>query len=349
MTKKARVLFDGFLRGSRLLALIGVAVMPLFATVGWAADLSGSGDHPLLKRFGGAEIVGYDVKRFDEYELQTSSYKRYDLQAKRREFVEPPLKLEGGVTRIWYEAAGKASSAELAGNYRNELKDQGFRILYDSTKDRAVTNWSGFLNAFGDMKIKTSRKNYIFYAADQQGIRVLSAVKERSEGDVYVYLIAVEWARDDSTYKARQGAYAAVDIIEVRPMQQNMVVVKAAEMSKAITLTGRVALYGIFFDTDQATIKPESRAALHEIAKLLQQEPNLALHVVGHTDNIGTLAHNLDLSRRRADAVKVALTSEFGIAVGRLTSNGVACLAPLAANSTEEGRANNRRVELVPR
>jgi hypothetical protein len=98
--------------------------MPLFAAAGLAADLPDAGDHPLLKRFGGAEIVGYDVKRFDEYELQTSSYKRYDLQAKRREFVEPPLKLEGGVTRIWYEVAGKASSAELAGNYRNELKAQ---------------------------------------------------------------------------------------------------------------------------------------------------------------------------------------------------------------------------------
>jgi OmpA-OmpF porin, OOP family len=349
MMKKGKVLLYGMLQGRRLLALIGFAVMPLFAAAGWAADLPGAGDHPLLKRFGGAEIVGYDVKRFDEYELQTSSYKRYDLQTKRREFAEPPLKLEGGVTRIWYEAAGKASSAELAGNYRNELKAGGFRILYDSAKDTDATNWSGFLNAFGNLKIKTSRSNYLFLAADQQGIRVLSAVKERSEGDVYVCLTTVEWARDDSTYKARQGAYAAVDIIEVRPMQQNMVVVKADEMSKAITLTGRVALYGIFFDTDQATIKPESRATLGEIAALLKQEPNLALHVVGHTDNVGAFAHNLDLSRWRADAVKGALTSEFGIAAGRLTSNGVACLAPVAANTTEEGRAKNRRVELVPR
>ena len=347
--KRGKVLCDGFLQGSRLLALIGVAVMSLFAVAGWAADLPGSGDHPLLKRFGGAEIVGYDVKRFDEYELQTSTYKRYDLQVKRREFAAPPLKLEGGVTRIWYEAAGEASSAELAGNYRNELKAGGFRILYDSAKDPAATNWSGFLNAFGNLKIKTSRSHYAFYAADHQGIRVLSAVKERPEGDVYVYLTAVEWARDDSTYKARQGAYAAVDIIQVRPMQQNMVVVKADEMSRAITLTGRVALYGIFFDTDQATIKPESRATLQEIAQLLKQAPKLALHVVGHTDNVGSFDHNLDLSRRRADAVKGALTREFGIAPGRLIPNGVGCLAPVAANTTEEGRAKNRRVELVPR
>jgi outer membrane protein OmpA-like peptidoglycan-associated protein len=112
---------------------------------------------------------------------------------------------------------------------------------------------------------------------------------------------------------------------------------------------GRVALYGILFDTDQATIKTESRPALQEIAKLLQQEPNLNLHVVGHTDNTGTFEHNLDLSKRRAAAVKAALTKAFGIATGRLTPNGVASLAPVATNTTEEGRAKNRRVELVPR
>jgi outer membrane protein OmpA-like peptidoglycan-associated protein len=349
MMNKRKELCHGVLKRGGLLTVTGIALTFLTVLTGWAADLPNSKDHPLLKRFGGSEIVGYDVKRFDEYELQTSTFKRYDIQARRREFTDPPLKLEGGVTRIWYEAAGDASSAELASNYRNELQAQGFRILYDSTKDPAAVNWSGFLNTFGDMDINTNRSNYTFYAADQQGIRVLSAVKERPEGDVYVYLIAVEWARDDATYKAGKGAYAAVDIIVVRPMRQNMVLVKADEMAKKISETGRVALYGIYFETDQATIKPDSRPALKEIANLLKQEPELALHVVGHTDNAGSFEHNLDLSRRRAEAVKAALTKEYGIAAGRLTPNGVAYLAPVASNATEEGRAKNRRVELVSR
>ncbi|MEJ2528644.1 MAG: OmpA family protein [Gammaproteobacteria bacterium] len=350
MTIDTRALRFWGLHGGGMPALLLVAALiSLTAATGWAADLPNSKDHPLIKRFGGSEIVGYDVKRFDEYSLQTSTFKRYNLDSKRREFVQPPLQLEGGVTRIWYEAAGEASSAELMGNYRNELKAQGFRIIYDSTKDPAAGKWPGFLNPFGDINIRTNRSSYIFMAADYQGIRVLSAVKERPQGDIYVYLTAVEWPRNDSTYKAKQGAYAAVDIIEVRPMKQNMVVVKAAEMSKAIALNGRVALYGILFDTDQATIKPESKATLEEIAKLLQQEPNLALHVVGHTDSTGSFEHNLDLSKRRANAVKLALTKEFGIDSGRLTPNGVASLAPIASNATEDGRAKNRRVELVPR
>ncbi len=341
---------DRFLQRGKLLLLIGVAAAISMSTiVGWAADLPGAKDNPLIKRFGGSEIVGYDVKRFDEYTLQTSTFKNYNLQSKRREFSKPPLKLEGGVTRIWYEATGKASAAELAGNYRNELKANGFRIIYDSSKDPAAGNWTGFLNTFSNVKVNTNRSNNVFRAADYQGLRVLSAVKESPQGDVYVYLTAVEWPRDDATYKAKQGAYAAVDIIEVGRMQQNMVVVKAADMSKAITLTGRVALYGILFDTDKATIKPESRATLAEIAELLKQEPNLNLHVVGHTDNTGTFEHNLDLSKRRAGSVKTALSKEFGIASGRLTPNGVSSLAPVATNSTDEGRAKNRRVELVPR
>lgn len=340
----------GILHGRILFTLIMVTAVSFFYTTAtWAADLPNSKDHPLLKRFGGSVIVGYDIKRFDEYSLQTSTFKRYNLDGKRREFVKPPIQLEGGVTRIWYEAAGEASSAELAGNYRNELKSHGFRVIYDSSKDQDTGKWAGFLNPFGDIKIRTNRSNYVFMAADYQGIRILSAVKESPEGDTYVYLTAVEWPRNDSTYKAKQGAYAAVDIIEVRPMKQNMVVVQAAEMSKAITLHGKVALYGIFFDTDKATIKPKSKSTLEEIAKLLKQESKLTLHVVGHTDNTGSFEHNLDLSKRRANAVKTALTKESGIAASRLTPNGVASLAPVATNATEEGRSKNRRVELVPR
>jgi outer membrane protein OmpA-like peptidoglycan-associated protein len=88
--------------------------------------------------------------------------------------------------------------------------------------------------------------------------------------------------------------------------------------------------------------------ALDEIAKLLKKEPELKLHVVGHTDNEGGLAFNMNLSKRRAEAVVNALVKNYGITAKRLTANGVAYLAPVAVNTTEEGRARNRRVELVP-
>jgi len=333
---------------NKVVCLIAVFISILLCTGLRAADLPGSKDHPLLKRFGGSEIVGYDTKRFDEYDLQTSTFKRYNLETKKRELVEPPLKLEGALTRIWYESAGDTSATELIRNYQNELKAQGFQILYDSTQDTNAINWSNFLAPFGSMDIKTNRSHYVFYAADKKGIRVTSAKLEQPQGDVYVYLIAVEWAKDDATYKARRGAYMAVDVIGVRPMTQNMVVVSADEMSKAIASSGRVALYGILFDTNKTDLKPESKPALDEIDKLMKQEPGLKLHVVGHTDSVGGYESNLALSKRRAEAVVATLTKEYGIAPNRLTPNGVAYLAPVATNTTDEGRAKNRRVELVP-
>jgi hypothetical protein len=215
--------------------LIPAVVVSLLCTNVRSADLSGAKDHPLLKRFRGSEIVGYDVKRFDEYELQTSTFKNYNLETKRREFATPPLQLEGGRTQIWYEAAGDTSATELIRNYQNELTAHGFQILYDSTQDPAATRWDNFLAPFFSMKITTSRSGYLFVGAAQKGIRVTSAKLERPEGDVYVSLTAVEWAKDEPNYKAKRGAYVAVDVIEVRAMTQNMVVVSADEMSQALT------------------------------------------------------------------------------------------------------------------
>ena len=94
-------------------------------------------------------------------------------------------------------------------------------------------------------------------------------------------------------------------------------------------------------------MKPESDAALKEIAHLLQEDPQLKLYVVGHTDNQGVLDMNLELSKRRADAVLTALTAKFGVAAARLHALGDGPSAPVASNDTEEGRSRNRRVELV--
>jgi len=110
---------------------------------------------------------------------------------------------------------------------------------------------------------------------------------------------------------------------------------------------GSASVYGIYFDFDKADIKPESEPAIKEIAKLLQENKTLKLYVVGHTDNVGSLDYNLKLSKARADAVIRELTTKYKISPDRLKAFGVGSLAPVATNKTEEGRAKNRRVELV--
>lgn len=135
-------------------------------------------------------------------------------------------------------------------------------------------------------------------------------------------------------------------IVEKQAMAQ-YVVADAAVMGGDLKTIGHVAVYGILFDTNRSEVKPDSKPALEEIAKLLKVEPSLKLKVVGHTDMSGSMDANLKLSQARAEAVVQALVSQFGIAASRLKGHGVGPLAPVASNDTEEGKAKNRRVELV--
>jgi len=139
-----------------------------------------------------------------------------------------------------------------------------------------------------------------------------------------------------------------LDIIEKQTMTQQ-VVADAAAMLADIDRVGYTVLNGLFFDTDKAVIKTESKAALTEIATLLNDNPGLKALVVGHTDMAGSLEHNMDLAERRAAAVVQALVAEHGISADRLSPYGVGPLAPVASNDSDAGRALNRRVELVKR
>ncbi len=135
-------------------------------------------------------------------------------------------------------------------------------------------------------------------------------------------------------------------IVEKGVMKQD-IVADAAALGAGIKAEGRIAVYGIHFDTGKSEIKPASEPAIQEIAKLLKSQPTLKLHVVGHTDNVAGLDLNLKLSQARAEAVVAALTGKHGIAGTRLIPHGVGPVAPVASNDAEAGRAKNRRVELV--
>jgi outer membrane protein OmpA-like peptidoglycan-associated protein len=124
-------------------------------------------------------------------------------------------------------------------------------------------------------------------------------------------------------------------------------VLKADEISGDIAKEGRAVFYGIQFDFDKADLKPESEPQLEEMAKALKADTKLKVLVVGHTDNQGKLDYNTGLSQRRAEAVVKALASKYGIDAKRMTARGLASLAPVATNRTDEGRAKNRRVEMV--
>ena len=164
--------------------------------------------------------------------------------------------------------------------------------------------------------------------------RVIEGKIEKDGGVTYVH---VEAFNDGRNYQ--------VIVVETGTMKQDGLA-DAAALSASIAATGKAAVYGIYFDTGKSVVKPESNAFLEEITKLLKQDGNLTVYVVGHTDNVGALDYNLKLSTDRADAVVKALIGR-GIVASRLQSKGVGPYCPVASNHTEEGKAKNRRVELV--
>ena len=144
--------------------------------------------------------------------------------------------------------------------------------------------------------------------------------------------------------EARDDNYA-LTIVECQAMNQD-VAIDAAAMATGLDSNGSIALYGIYFDTAKSDLKPESEPTLAEMAKLLNSKPALKVFIVGHTDMVGDPAANLRLSVARAQSVVAALVAK-GIPATRMTPFGNGSYAPVASNKTEEGRAKNRRVELV--
>ena len=142
-----------------------------------------------------------------------------------------------------------------------------------------------------------------------------------------------------------KGAFYYQTIVTEKAMEQE-VTADASSLSDELKKSGHVAVYGIRFETGKAAILPDSENVLGEIAKMLNENADVKLSVEGHTDNVGATAANQSLSEKRAQAVVAWLTAH-GINAARLKAKGWGSSKPVADNTTEDGRAKNRRVELV--
>ncbi len=121
----------------------------------------------------------------------------------------------------------------------------------------------------------------------------------------------------------------------------------APDFSETIFSSGRYVTHGILFDTGSDCLKPESAPVIQAVARGMETNPNLKLLIEGHTDSVGAAAKNLDLSKRRAEAVKTVLSGQFKIDASRLTTAGLGSTKPIDSNDTPQGRSQNRRVEFV--
>jgi OmpA-OmpF porin, OOP family len=282
-------------------------------------DVAGSRDYPGIGRFAGSVITGYQVKDFDAARLQAAAFKDGKPTNERR--------LEGRVTRIAYRTNPGPSILEVSRNFENQLVKAGFETLVACDTDACgAIPFAEAVDALPMPQMWIDGFNYRYYAG------------RKAEGGRETYAAVL-------VSKSNDDIYAQLVVAVVGAMENKMV--DAGAMAKGLREKGHIALYGIYFDTDKAVIKPESRPTLDEIAKLLQAQPQLNVFIVGHTDSQGTFEYNTDLSRRRAEAVAAELVKSYKIANTRLRTAGASFLAPIGSNATDDGRALNRRVELV--
>jgi len=282
-------------------------------------DVAGAKDFPGIGRFGGSIISGYQVKDFDAARIQAAPFKN-DKPADAR-------RLEGRITRIAYRTNPGPSILEVSRNFETQLTKAGFETLLACDTDACGgIPFTEAIDALPIPQMWVDGFNYHYFAGR----------KADSGRETYASVVVSENNKE---------IYAQLIVAELGAIENKMV--DAAAMAKGLGEAGHIALYGIYFDTDKAVIKPESRPTLEQIAKLLAGQPQLNVFIVGHTDSQGTFDYNLDLSRRRAEAIATELVKSYRIAQPRLRTAGVGLLAPIGSNVSEAGRALNRRVELV--
>lgn len=340
------------------IVLFTLATANCFAQVEprYQKDAAGSKDHALTKRFEGSLILRQSSKKFSGLTIPLERVV-FDYSAQA---FKPFKKLnpEGALTTSFYRLPGDVSTLECIRAYQSELAKNGFDVLFEGDSGGNATGESNSLdNGYGRFLAQVYQtekdfglQQYTLPGCDDFRFTALKKPGGDGAGDVYVTVfcgaVTGSWKAPEKGIETGT-VIARVDVLEEKPRSDRMVLVKAPEMENQITSTGRVALYGILFDFNKDAVKPESDPTLEQISALLKSEPSLKLLVVGHTDNVGEFEFNRDLSTRRANAIVQALVSRFGVDKSRLFPFGCSFASPAAPNTSEEGRAKNRRVELV--
>ncbi|NOY66300.1 MAG: OmpA family protein [Gammaproteobacteria bacterium] len=298
-------------------------------------DIAGSKDHPLISRYSDSHIKKYSETDFDEVDIATGPA----VSGKPR----PPVKtLEAKVTTVIYETnTNKESVLKVFKNYIHSLKRSGFKKIYTCSNSACGPDF------IKQLLTLTPRVNqYLGFDPWNTNVRLANFrywSGSYKKGNKVVYTNLVVKVPTFSKYPVQ----IALDIIEPKEMELGLVTIDLNSLTEAMNTTGKAVLKGIYFDHNLAVVKPESKASLDVIAGYLKKNKTVSVYIVGHTDNTGADLHNMGLSKRRADAVVAKLMSAYSLRKERFKPHGVGPLVPVTSNGTDEGRAQNRRVEIV--
>jgi OmpA-OmpF porin, OOP family len=346
---------------TQILSCAASAAMLTFASISAAADEPEDwGDHRLVPRVDGSEIITY---RYAEFDRTTLTFGPYD----DGEFPDA-REFEGEHTQLTYLLRNpEISTLQVKRAYRQGLEQAGFEIEYAASgRDEFGRRFHRF-DTFERSRPRGVNVHTMGWPRnhDARDMRFLAA--SHSEENVHVNVLIYNNRRDGGQPTIRVDvveepeeettlAMAAPEPPAEQPTERDEIIaahdrenLSAEDIEAGIVSEGRVAVRDILFEFDSAEIIDESADALSTIAEVLDENPELELLIVGHSDNVGDFEYNLNLSMERAQAVAAWLEDRYDIDGSRLQPAGAGMMAPVATNRTEAGRQQNRRVELVER
>lgn len=316
----------------KLLFLLTILIVSVHVQA--QVDASGCKDHPVVTRYPGSVIQYCDIKNHVEFAIATGPETGY------RKISEWKA-VSGKQTRIYYSLKGNTNISEVYQNYLNAIKNSKFELI--------VHKLHGERNVSGEVGGNTWLST--FYQSNQFPSNVGIKINQGSGSLGGTFYIA---AKKDNVWLVLSGkrysdneTVALLDVIEEQDMVNDLIKINADFIADRLFKDGKIELPGIHFDHNLAVVKEESLPLISEIAAFLHKHTNVTILVVGHTDMTGEIPFNIELSKRRANAVSDILVNNHKIEASRLIPHGVGPLSPVKGNFDEPGKAANRRVELV--
>jgi outer membrane protein OmpA-like peptidoglycan-associated protein len=318
-----------------LAASLLVAAVSASAATAFDKDIAGGTDHPMLRRYEGSTLYMVGGENLGQAKIVQPEQSRLVLHT-----------VEGRTSNRFYWGPKGRSPLEVHRNFQQALTAAGFQTLYacetGECEKQKVQQLVQDLPRDANWKSFNPHVSSIFNSANQPAFHYLSASKQVQGGTMYVQVGLVGGGEEG---RVRQF----IQVIEPAKLETGKVTVDTRAIQDGLQRDGKIALYGVSFDSNKAVIREQSAEQLEQMAQALKARPQQKVFIVGHTDDQGEFEANMVLSQKRAQAVAEALASKYGIAAARMTARGVANLAPVASNASDEGRARNRRVELVAR
>jgi len=315
-------------------------------------DVDGAIEHSVVKKYNNSCIIGYKESKFDAVRLPTAT----QIAGKETESIT----VEGKVIDMLFgiENTSRATVLEVQRNYEQALINSGMKVLFSCrNKNECFKYGNGnffhnypslgdvdHLSTFENQKLKYFRFALSGHHKNTDADEAYFIAQGQKLNTKYTIALLIRYNR--SSWKGlTDNIFVFAKIIEEEVMDDNQVTFESID--EKIKNEGKEVFDNIHFDFGSDNLTQDSYVIIEQISIYLNGNPNQKYFIVGHTDNVGSLASNLTLSQSRATAVVDALIQKYQVNPSQISAHGLAQLSPRAANTTEEGRALNRRVEVV--